>query len=151
MIKVSSNWLVHRHFSHIFWEDKFLFFWWDSPRPGSSVLTNPHNISSRLHGKTSQGAACWPYLMIWFPVNFKKRICTSKVVVSEPKKKKKKKEGSELTRMSLADTILPYQFLLFCCLQKNSYIFIILYVYYNTEPWRKSNGMVGQILAEIYR
>lgn len=64
---------------------------------------------------------------------------------------KKKKEGSELTRMSLADTILPYQFLLFCCLQKNSYIFIILYVYYNTEPWRKSNGMVGQILAEIYR
>lgn len=116
----------------------FLFFWWDSPCPGSSVLTHSHTISSTLPGKTSQGAASWPYLMIWFPVNFKRRICMSKVVVSEPKKKA---EGSELTRMSLADTILPYQFLLFCCLQQNSYIFIILHVYYNIGPWGKSNEM----------
>ena len=34
---------------------------------------------------------------------------------------------------------------------KLSYIFIILYVYYNTGPGRKPNGMVGQILAEIYK
>lgn len=149
MIKVSSNWLVHRHFSHIFWEDKFLFFWWDSPRPGSSVLTNPHNISSRLHGKTSQGAACWPYLMIWFPVNFKKRICTSKVVVSEPKKKKRRVwinqdvSGWYYSTISVSIVLLSPG--------KLSYIFIILYVYYNTGPWRKPNGMVGQILAEIYK
>lgn len=45
----------------------------------------------------------------------------SKLVVSEPKKKT---EGSELTRLSLADTILPYQFLLFCCLQQNCLTFL---------------------------
>lgn len=67
-------------------------------------------------------------------------------------KKKKKNEGSELTRMSLTDTILPYQFILFYCLQKNCLTFLSYFMCIITlGPEKNPMGWIGQILAKIYR